>query len=146
MTTQIGALRRTPWQTGWQPYVHTDLPTEFDFENSIVLFSGDYPVAFNAPAFPKSTTLSHAVVQPWSAVALDNYRPLIRQVIWEGDKKIFALITDTQGHLDKALDRLREKEHLLANKKACRDISTSFDTKGIKWVVCPLTRGETRPH
>lgn len=146
VTTQMGALRRASWNSLWQPYVHTELPSEFDYENAIVLFSGDYPVAFTAPAFPKSTILTHAVVQPWSASALDNYRPNIRQAIWADDRKIYALITDTQSHLTKALGRLQGEEHLYANKKACRDVSTSFDTKGIKWVICPLTRGKTQPN
>ena len=145
MTTQSGPIRRTAWDTAGQAYIQMDLPREFDFEHSIVIFSGSYPSAFIAPAFPKSALLTHAVVQPWSAKALDNYRPLIRSAIWESERSLYAAITDTGTHLAKTLGRLGAEEHLLGDVKSGKPAVTNFDTDGIGWVICPLIRGETHP-
>lgn len=140
VTTQP-PMRRVAWTSFTEPYVKVSLPEELDLEKSIVLFSGDWPAAFTSVGFPQSATLSHAVVQEWSAAALVNYRPRIEMLIEaEADRPVYAVIYDAPKFGVSVATRLKSELDLRLDLADCVRFETNFDRPNDGWSICRLGR------
>lgn len=140
LTTSASPNRRVAWTSWSEPYVWTELPDSVEITDSIIVFSALYPTAFTAPAFSQAAWLTHADSHAWSAPALVNYRPFIRQRLADSDAPIFAVMFANDQPNAADLNRLAAKMGLGAQVATCQPMRTGFDLGSEHWVLCPLTR------
>ena len=137
VSTQPAELRRAHWQSWAEPYYSASIPNAAKYEGATIIFSGRYPSAALATGFPASATFTHAVPVQWSAPALDNYRPVIREHWRQNADRLFVIILDTENHFAKTIGRLQDEESLRVEPQTCQPIDTSFDAPQMKWMICP---------
>ncbi len=137
ISTQPAELRRAHWQSWTEPYYGISLDAAERYEGATIIFSGRYPSAALATGFPETATFTHAVPVQWSAPALENYRPLIREHWRENADRLYVVILDTEDHFVETLDRLMQKERLQVDPATCDPVSTSFDAPQMQWMICP---------
>lgn len=143
-------MRRVPWNSWNEAYVAVDRPSGFEYENSFILMTGKYPVAFTSIAFPEAR-LSHADVQDWSRRSLDNYRWRRDEALARHDGPIYAVMMvylDPEAAAEEGntyvttptlgLEGLKLKTGLVGDADLCRPLRTSFDLGGESWVLCPV--------
>ncbi|MEM9740026.1 MAG: hypothetical protein AAF829_09165 [Pseudomonadota bacterium] len=142
VVTKPPHLRRLAWTTWTGPYVSVEVPQADKYAGAVVAFSGDFPSAFTAPAFPESAILTHAVPAPWSTPALAPYREIYIRPLLQGDRPVYGVILDTQGHFERTVRRLASVERLIVDVAACETLTTSLDSKTAVWRICPMAFAE----
>ena len=137
--TEPFSNRRVPWTSWTERYVEATLPGNTDYSNAIIAFSGSYPSAYLAPYFPDTALLTHLVPAPWSTPALANYRVQIRAAIHAGDRPLYIVAVDGEGHLEETIERLKQIESIEVAASTCTAIETPFATPEMGWKICPAT-------
>ncbi|MEO0816886.1 MAG: hypothetical protein AAFX86_06205 [Pseudomonadota bacterium] len=144
-TTQPATLRRVPMAGVFAPYVSVSVPETESYENAVIAFSGGYPAAFTAYAFPESATFTHLVPQDWSAPALEPYRNARIRPLLAQDKPIYAVIVDTEDHFEETAEKLLRVEGLIIDAATCKRLHTDMDSEAVLWRICPLGSANGRP-
>ncbi len=139
-TTKLDTIRRVGWTAAGEKYIEITLPQEFDFENALIIYSGGWPSAFMATAFPASAVHTHAAAQSWSKVALDHYRPLIRKSVYEHRNKLYVVLLEPEekdeNYIENTLKQVKAELGVSVNLQDCRAPTTNIDDT-INWLICP---------
>lgn len=138
VSTQPAELRRAGWQSWTEPYVSVAVVSPETYNGATIIFSGEQPSAALAIGFPSSAVFTHAAPASWSAPALEQYRPLIREHWQASADRLFVVILDADTHFPETVSRLETLEGLVADTGLCDPIRTSFDAPAARWLICPV--------